>query len=98
LRRQLKRQKDKPWAGSPMRRCIGCQKSFPQDQLMRFTLRGSEIVPDISGKNDGRGMYLCRNQDCIDRAVKRKAFCRVCRAQVDMESVTRAIEAALNTN
>jgi hypothetical protein len=65
---------------------------------MRFTMRDSMIIPDISGKNEGRGMYLCRNQSCIDRAVKRKSFCRVCRTQVDMESVARAIETALNSN
>jgi predicted RNA-binding protein YlxR (DUF448 family) len=49
-------------------------------------------------RNEGRGLYLCRDQKCIDRAIKRKAFNRVLRVQADMESVTRAIETALKTN
>jgi hypothetical protein len=65
---------------------------------MRFTMRDSEIIPDTAGKNEGRGIYLCREQTCIDTAIKRKAFCRACRAQVNMESIEGAIETALKTN
>ena len=62
-----------------MRRCIACYKSFPQDELIRFTLQDGEIVRDTESKNDGRGLYLCNKKECFDIAIKKKAFNRACR-------------------
>ena len=64
---------------------------------MRFTLKGDRIAADTDGKNEGRGFYLCSNKNCIDSAVKRKAFNRVCRMNVDADSIVKAIEIALDT-
>ena len=82
-------------ATKPMRRCIACRESKPQDELMRFTLSGNEIAADIEGRADGRGIYLCPDKECIETAVKRKAFNRICRTNVDAESIERAIDEAL---
>ena len=79
-----------------MRRCIACRESKPQDELMRFTHDGNRVIADTEGKNDGRGFYLCRSQECIDTAIKRKAFNRVCRTNADAESIERAIKEALD--
>ena len=81
----------------PMRRCISCRESKPQDELMRFTLKGDEIAADTEGKNEGRGYYLCPDEKCIDSAVKRKAFNRACRMNVDADSIEKAIKIALDT-
>ena len=75
----------------PMRRCIACRESKPQDELMRFTLTGNQITADTDGRNDGRGIYLCRDKKCIEQALKRKAFNRVLRTNVDAESIEKAI-------
>ena len=79
----------------PMRRCIACRESRPQDELLRFTFRDGCIEADKDAKNDGRGFYLCPNKECAELAIKRKAFNRVCRTNVDAESIERAIEQAL---
>ena len=47
----------------PMRRCIACRESKPQDELMRFTFDGVRVTADPGLKNDGRGFYLCRAVD-----------------------------------
>ena len=64
---------------------------------MRFTLEGEKLAADTECKNEGRGFYLCPDKKCIDSAVKRKAFNRACRMNVDADSIEKAIEIALDT-
>ena len=82
----------------PMRRCIACRESKPQDELMRFTFHDGVLRADGERPADGRGIYLCRDQDCIDTAIKRRAFSRALRRNVDAEEVSRVIDEALNNN
>ncbi len=82
----------------PMRRCIGCYESKPQSTLMRLTYDGSAFIADTDGRNEGRGIYLCRNRECIEKSFKRKAWNRICRSRADNEEIMRAIDAALNEN
>lgn len=81
----------------PMRRCIACRESKPQDELLRFTW-DEGLRADGQKPADGRGIYLCRDRDCIDTAVKRKAFNKALRRNVDAEEVSRVIDEALNNN
>lgn len=80
-----------------MRRCIACRESKPQDELLRFTW-DEGLRADGQKPADGRGIYLCRDRDCIDTAVKRKAFNKALRRNVDAEEVSRVIDEALNNN
>lgn len=82
----------------PMRRCIACRQSRPQDELLRFTLQENVITPDSGRPADGRGFYLCRENECIETAIKRRAFNRVCRKNVDAEEIKSIIEQALKIN
>lgn len=81
----------------PMRRCIACRESKPQDELMRFTYRNGCIEADNNMKKDGRGIYLCRSRECVDIAIKRKAFNRVLRTNIGAEITERAINEALGS-
>ena len=49
------------------------------------------IEADTDTKSDGRGFYLCPKRECADLAIKRKAFNRVLRMNVDAESIEKAI-------
>lgn len=71
----------------PMRRCISCITSYPQETLIRLTVDGDRIVTDVTGKREGRGMYICRNAECIERIGKKKIFNRVCRRNFDEEMI-----------
>jgi len=82
----------------PMRRCIGCMQSKPQRELMRFTAVGTEITADCGTKNEGRGFYLCRNEECIEKAFKKKAFNRICKSKIDIEEVRKIIGAVSGIN
>ena len=54
-----------------MRRCIGCYESKPKKELIRIvkTVDGN-ILLDFTGKQNGRGAYVCNNQECLDKIVK----------------------------
>jgi hypothetical protein len=72
--------------------------SFEQDRLMRFTLQDAVITADTAGKNDGRGFYLCKDSECLEKAIRKKAFERICRSKVDKSMIMRAFEDALDAN
>ncbi len=76
----------------PMRRCIACRESKPQDELIRFVLNGQVPAADLSGNAEGRGFYLCRSAECARNAVKKKAFNRVCKRNVDENEISRLFE------
>jgi uncharacterized protein len=80
---------------TPMRRCIGCRESFPQNQLIRMTLHDDEIHVDRKGKSPGRGVYLCRKEDCIEKARKSKALQRNYKREFRIEITDAAFDEAL---
>ena len=75
----------------PMRRCIACRESKPQDELIRFVVNGQDPVVDLSGRAEGRGFYLCRSEECARTAIKRKAFNRVCKRNLDEKEISSLI-------
>jgi hypothetical protein len=54
-------------------------------------LCGTEIRADEGRRNDGRGIYLCRNEDCVEKSFKRKAWNRILRKKADTEQIRKAI-------
>lgn len=60
----------------PMRRCIGCMESKPKEELIRIAWYEGCLSLDPTGKAKGRGVYICKSQDCLRKAVKKGAFAR----------------------
>lgn len=61
----------------PMRQCSACRGHFEKRQLLRVvrTPEGTVTV-DTVGKVNGRGVYICKNEACLEKAVKSKALSR----------------------
>ena len=59
----------------PMRQCVGCGEMKSKKEMMRIlkTLEGP-IVLDVTGKKNGRGAYLCKQQSCLQKAIKGKGL------------------------
>ena len=81
-----------------MRRCVACREPRPQEELIRFTFRDGKLAADEGDKADGRGYYLCKDRACADTAIKRKAFNRALRRDLNTEEVRIVIEEAFNNN
>lgn len=57
----------------PIRTCIVCRRSDTKMSLVRL-VKGQDgrIAVDPSGRLPGRGAYICRNLDCIDKIISSK--------------------------
>ncbi len=53
----------------PMRKCVGCGELHPKKELLRIVaLPTGAIEVDRTGKKSGRGVYICDNPDCFQKA------------------------------
>lgn len=60
-----------PAKKQPLRKCVGCAQMKPKRELIRIVKSADgEIAADLTGKQNGRGAYLCHNADCLVRARK----------------------------
>jgi len=66
------------------RMCIGCREMADKKQLIRV-VKGKESGTriDITGKANGRGAYICKNIDCLEKAKKQKQFERAFKTAMD---------------
>ena len=61
----------------PQRKCIGCGVSKNKSDLIRVVRSPeNEISIDLKGKKSGRGAYICKDENCLKKAVKAKKFDR----------------------
>jgi len=60
----------------PMRRCVGCMESKPKRELIRIVASEDGPRIDLTGKANGRGIYLCPDTECFSKARKKKAIGR----------------------
>lgn len=59
----------------PQRKCIGCGEMKDKGSLMRVIKDTSgEFSLDLTGKKNGRGAYLCKNKECLKKAIKSKGL------------------------
>ena len=54
-----------------MRQCIGCQEMKSKKEMIRvLKTTEDEIVLDTTGKKNGRGAYICRSGECLEKAIR----------------------------
>ncbi|MGI6028833.1 MAG: RNase P modulator RnpM [Candidatus Heteroscillospira sp.] len=59
----------------PMRQCTGCREMKPKRELIRVVRApDGSISLDFRGKAPGRGAYVCRSTQCLERAIKARAL------------------------
>ena len=59
----------------PMRMCLGCNEMKPKMELIRVVKSPEgDISLDFKGKAAGRGAYICRSTECLEKARKARRF------------------------
>lgn len=54
-----------------LRVCAGCQEQKSKKEMIRVVRTPEGIVEiDKTGKKSGRGVYICQNPDCLEKAYK----------------------------
>ena len=70
----------------PQRKCIVCQDRDSKKELMRIVKnKEGEIFLDPSGRANGRGAYICKDAECLKKAIKTKALNRAFKVEVSDE-------------
>ncbi len=76
----------------PMRRCIGCNISKPQKELIRIACYEGKITVDFDGNAKGRGVYVCKDKQCLKKIFKKKGFIRAFGVDLSEEQKERLLE------
>ncbi len=81
----------------PQRMCTGCMEMEPKKELIRVVKnKGNEISIDLHGKKPGRGAYICRNIQCLEKAVKTKRLERNLETKINDEIYDKLKEEIVN--
>ncbi len=72
----------------PMRMCVACRQMQPKKTLVRVVRTTEDtVIIDKTGKANGRGAYLCRNIDCLNKAIKIRALERALEKTISKETM-----------
>ncbi len=77
----------------PMRTCCGCRGTFPKKELVRIVrVPEGDTVLDPGGRMNGRGAYICKNAECLEKAFKKGSIRHTLGAAVSDEIYQRLAE------
>lgn len=70
----------------PMRQCVGCGEMKMKKEMFRVIKTAeNEIQLDTTGKKNGRGAYICPNQECLKQAAKNRGLERSLKTAIPKE-------------
>lgn len=57
----------------PQRSCVVCRAQKNKNELLRIVKNKENIIKiDNTGKESGRGAYICYSEECLEKAIKSK--------------------------
>ena len=72
----------------PVRTCVGCRARAPRSTLLRVVAIDSVLVPDERAILPGRGAWVHPTTECVETAIRRRAFVRALRASGPLDAQT----------
>ncbi|HEX6515240.1 MAG TPA: YlxR family protein [Nocardioidaceae bacterium] len=77
-------------SSDPVRTCVGCCQRAAKRDLLRVVASdqgsGLAVTPDPGGRAPGRGAHLHPTAECLERALRRRAFPRALRVTARLDS------------
>ena len=59
----------------PLRKCLATQEVYPKKELIRVVRnKEGQVFVDLTGKANGRGAYLKKSSEAIEKAQKSKCL------------------------
>lgn len=73
-------------ASKPERTCIACRTKGPKENFFKIVKnRNGAFMIERDVRLDGRGAYICKNDECIEKCKKTKALNRAFKTVVPAE-------------
>ena len=70
----------------PERTCIGCREKKEKRNLIRIVKnKKNEFDIDLNYNKDGRGAYICKNIECLQKIEKGKKLEKALKASIPEE-------------
>ncbi len=70
----------------PLRTCMACNEQKEKKELLRIVKSKEGIIePDLTGKKNGRGAYICKNEECLNKLIKSKRLERIFEKEISSE-------------
>lgn len=70
----------------PQRTCMGCNDKKDKKELIRIVKnKEGQISIDKTGKQEGRGAYICDDIQCLEKVIKSKRVERVLDMKISEE-------------
>lgn len=70
----------------PQRTCMGCNSKKDKKDLIRIVKnKENQISIDRTGKQEGRGAYLCDNIQCLEKIIKSKRLEKIFEIKISEE-------------
>ena len=77
----------------PMRMCVGCREMKEKRSLLRIVKNAEGAISfDRVGKAPGRGAYICRSKECLQKAVKQRQLERALETQIAQDVYAQLME------
>ena len=67
----------------PLRKCVVTQERLPKKDLLRIVKNNEgEVFVDLSSKANGRGAYIKKDIDVLEKAIKNKSLERALECEI----------------
>ena len=76
-----------------MRMCVGCREMKEKRSLLRIVKSPEGAISfDRVGKAPGRGAYICRSKECLDKAVRQRQLERALETKIEQAVFSQLME------
>jgi predicted RNA-binding protein YlxR (DUF448 family) len=80
----------------PQRMCVTCRERRNKKELIRIVLMPDGLVcVDPTGKKPGRGVYTCKNKECLQKAIKSHRIEKGLKSEVSSDVIDLLYEQAV---
>jgi hypothetical protein len=70
----------------PLRMCVACREMKPKKEMLRIVKNAeNNVFIDRKGKAEGRGAYICNNEQCVKDCLKKKILNKVFEYDIPQE-------------
>ena len=76
----------------PMRSCVVSREKLPKQELIRVVKnKDNEIFVDVTGKQNGRGIYIKKDLEVLEKAKKSKIMDKLLESKIE-DSIYEELE------